>query len=204
MLGPHTSFQYRSDPKHLCFVLARYKFCAKLLAGRTSVAEVGCGDAFGTALVAQSVEKILAVDWDPLLIKSNNERLNFLTHCTFRQQDVVTDPLQGSFDAVYSLDVLEHVEPSLEDTFLRHTSSNLTSDGIYIAGTPNVTSEAYASQSSRLGHINLKDAGSLKSSLEKYFNTVLIFSMNDEVVHTGFYPMAHYLFGVAIGPKKES
>jgi hypothetical protein len=21
--------------------------------------------------------------------------------------------------------------------------------------------------------------------------------MNDEVVHTGFYPMAHYLFGVA-------
>jgi hypothetical protein len=24
-----------------------------------------------------------------------------------------------------------------------------------------------------------------------------MFSMNDEVVHTGFYPMAHYLLGVA-------
>jgi hypothetical protein len=26
---------------------------------------------------------------------------------------------------------------------------------------------------------------------------VFVFSMNDEVVHTGFYPMAHYLLAVA-------
>ena len=29
-----------------------------------------------------------------------------------------------------------------------------------------------------------------------------IFSMNDEIVHTGFYPMAHYLFGIGIGVRK--
>lgn len=28
-----------------------------------------------------------------------------------------------------------------------------------------------------------------------------LFSMNDEVVHTGYYPMAHYLIAVGIGPK---
>jgi len=28
--------------------------------------------------------------------------------------------------------------------------------------------------------------------MERHFHNVLIFSMNDEVVHTGFYPMAHY------------
>lgn len=203
-MGPHTSFQYRNDPRHLCFVLSRYKFCAKLLAGRSSVAEVGCGDAFGTALVAQSVEKLLAIDWDARLIESNTQRLDFLTNCTFRRQDVVAEALEGTFDAVYSLDVIEHIDQSLEDAFLRHTCQGLTSDGIYIMGTPNVTSEAYASESSRLGHINLKDATGLKAMLAKYFNTVFLFSMNDEVVHTGFYPMAHYLFGVAVGRKKEA
>jgi hypothetical protein len=30
---------------------------------------------------------------------------------------------------------------------------------------------------------------------------VFLFSMNDEVVHTGFYPMAHYLFAVCADRK---
>ena len=37
----------------------------------------------------------------------------------------------------------------------------------------------------------------LKRTLERHFHTVFVFSMNDEVVHTGFYPMANYLLGVA-------
>ena len=36
----------------------------------------------------------------------------------------------------------------------------------------------------------------LKSLLEQYFHSVFLFSMNDEVVHTGFYPMAHYLLAI--------
>src|SRR5262249_47894355 len=39
--------------------------------------------------------------------------------------------------------------------------------------------------------------------LEKYFAHVFIFSMNDEVVHTGFSPMAHYLFALCSVPKWE-
>lgn len=202
VLGPHTSFQYRSDPKHLCFVLSRYKFCAKLLSGRRHVAEVGCGDAFGTALVAQEVHSLLAIDWDPQLTESNIQRLGFLENCTFKQQDIVAEPLTGAFDGVYSLDVIEHIDPSSEDIFIRHACANLSVDGMLIVGTPNVTAAAYASQSSQVGHINLKDANGLKQLLSRYMETVLIFSMNDEVVHTGFHPMAHYLFGVGIGVKK--
>ena len=41
----------------------------------------------------------------------------------------------------------------------------------------------------------------LKSLLSKYFHNVFIFSMNDEVVHTGFYPMAHYLFALCCDKK---
>ena len=200
-LGPHTSHKYRIDPKHLCFVLSRYKFCAKLLSGTNNVLEVGCGDAFGTPVVAQEARMVLAIDWDPRLIESNSKKLGYLENCTFKHHDIVADPVEGKFDGVYSVDVLEHIDPVVEDKFMRHTCGNLTDDGTYIVGTPNLNSEAYASEASKLGHINLKDASGLKKLLSRYLKTVFVFSMNDEVVHTGFYPMAHYLFAVGVGPK---
>ncbi|MCA6302689.1 MAG: hypothetical protein IM629_12150, partial [Phenylobacterium sp.] len=35
----------------------------------------------------------------------------------------------------------------------------------------------------------------------KFFSNVFLFSMNDEVVHTGFAPMAHYLFAIGAGKR---
>ncbi|MFM8835604.1 MAG: methyltransferase type 12, partial [Actinomycetota bacterium] len=37
--------------------------------------------------------------------------------------------------------------------------------------------------------------------LKKYFHSVFMFSMNDEVVHTGFFPMSHYLIAVCADKK---
>src|SRR5262245_1916579 len=88
-MGPHTSFQYRVDPKHLVFVLSRYKFAAKLFSGRKNVLEVGCGDAFGTPIVAQSVNRVVGVDWDARLIASTQDRLAYLSNCSFRQHDII-------------------------------------------------------------------------------------------------------------------
>jgi hypothetical protein len=39
--------------------------------------------------------------------------------------------------------------------------------------------------------------------MQRYFKHVFMFSMNDEVVHTGFFPMAHYLFALCAEPKWE-
>ena len=50
-LGPWTSHIWRTDPRHLGFLLARYKFCARMLVGKSEVLEVGCGDAFGMMVV---------------------------------------------------------------------------------------------------------------------------------------------------------
>ncbi len=65
-----------------------------------------------------------------------------------------------------------------------------------IIGTPSIESQVYASRESRLGHINCKSHKTLKALMAAYFRNVFIFSMNDEVVHTGFHPMAHYLFAL--------
>ena len=66
---------------------------------------------------------------------------------------------------------------------------------------PNVTAAAYASERSNATHVNLKDADQLRQLMNRYFANVFLFSMNDEVVHTGFCPMAHYLFAMGVGLK---
>lgn len=202
LMGPHTAYQYRTDAKHLSFVLARYKFCAKMLAGRTTVLEVGCGDAFGTPIVAQTVKNVVGIDWDAQLIASTEGRLSFLGNCVFRQCDMTqAKGLDEQFDGIYSVDVLEHIDPKLERRFMQNCCRALEDKGMFVIGTPNEKAAVYASASSRAGHINLKDASALRELLTRYFETTILFGMNDEVVHTGFLDMAHYLFGVCVGVK---
>ena len=202
-LGPTTSHLWRSDPRHLGFLLARYKFCAKMLAGKSKVLEVGCGDGFGMKVVAQGVGSVHGIDFDHLFIQwcrelVTKEELN----CTFSVLDITKEIPKGEFEAVYSLDFIEHIRPQLEHRCMRNICKALIPQGVCIIGTPNATAKVYASKWSTAGHINLKDANSFRKLLLRYFHNVFIFSMNDEIVHTGFYPMAHYLLGVGVGVKK--
>ena len=70
-----------------------------------------------------------------------------------------------------------------------------------IIGIPSLESQVYASPQSKAGHVNCKSGVDFKRDLEQYFHNVFVFSMNDEVVHTGYYPMAHYLLAVCCGKR---
>ena len=100
------------------------------------------------------------------------------------------------YDAIYSLDVLEHIAQEKEHLFLNNLYANLKSDGVLIIGMPSKESQNYSKPASETGHINCKTGTDLKKLLEKSFTNVFLFSMNDEVVHTGYTKMAHYLFAV--------
>jgi 2-polyprenyl-3-methyl-5-hydroxy-6-metoxy-1,4-benzoquinol methylase len=196
-LGLMVNESWNQDPKRTLFTLARYKFVAKMLAGRKNVLEIGCADAFGTRIVQQHVQAVTAVDFDPLFIDDVKRRANPHWPLVSFVHDVLLEPVPGRFDAVYALDVLEHIEEKDEDRFLKNALASLTAEGIAIFGMPTLESQRYASPQSKAGHVNCKSGEALKATLERYFNTVFVFSMNDEVVHTGFHAMAHYIFGVA-------
>ncbi len=191
---------WREDPRRLVFLLARYKFVSKMLAGKTSAIEFGCGDAFGMRIVRQTVASVHGVDFDPVFIDwarraAEREGLD----CTFSQIDFIKETPSGRYEAVYSLDVIEHIPESLEFRFVDHLADVLEPHGVCIVGTPNITATPYASPVSLEGHINLKSAETLRATLSRRFENIFIFSMNDEVVHTGFAPMAHYLFALCAG-----
>jgi 2-polyprenyl-3-methyl-5-hydroxy-6-metoxy-1,4-benzoquinol methylase len=102
----------------------------------------------------------------------------------------------GPYDAAYALDVLEHINRADEDLFLKNMVGSLTETGIAVLGMPSLGSQAYASPQSKAGHVNCKSGKDFNEVMSRYFNTIFLFSMNDEVVHTGYYPMAHYLLAV--------
>ena len=199
-----TSQVWYDDPRRLTFLLARYKFVAKMLSGCANVGEVGCGDAFGTRVVLQEVPDVTVYDFDPVFIEDIRERQDERWPLKAEVHDIVAKPLPRRHQALFCLDVLEHIPPEKEHVFLANLCESLSSDGLLMVGTPSLESQPYASPPSKAGHINCKSSKELKAFLEKYFTHVFMFSMNDEVVHTGFFPMAHYLFALCAEPKWES
>jgi len=200
-LGRASSTAYRNDPKMLLFMAARYKFVAKLLAGRGDVLEVGCGDGLGAPIVAAEVAHLYCTDIDEATLADNTDRLAFVKNLTFEYFDFRPARYPRTVEGLYAVDVIEHIFPDEEPAFVANLAASLGERGVAVFGTPNVTSERYASAYSRQGHVNLKDHGTLRTTLQRHFHNVFVFSMNDEVVHTGYYPMAHYLWALCVDPR---
>jgi len=202
-LGIMSNQRWRDDPRGLLFILARYKFVAKMLSGKNRVVEIGCADAFGTRVVQQEVKSVTASDFDPVFIADARSRMAAEGwQCETVVHDILTGPVQGGgFDAAYSLDVFEHIAPEHEDAFVGNIARSVTRSGVAVIGSPSLQSQVYASEGSKAGHVNCKDGNEYRRVMERHFENVFLFSMNDEVVHTGYTPMAHYLFALCVGPK---
>lgn len=192
---------WSDDPRHLLFILARYKFVAKMFSGFGSVLEIGCGDAIGSRLVQQEVKHLKAVDFDGIFVQDAIDRADPDWPMELAVHDMLAGPVPGSFDGIYALDVLEHIPREKEDLFIRNALASLKDDGALIFGMPSLESQTYASPPSKAGHVNCKSAADFQQLMKKYFSQVFIFSMNDEVLHTGFYAMSHYVFTLCCGRK---
>ncbi len=185
-LGPIYSDSWLRDPKHLVFALARHKFVAKMLHGCQRVAEVGAGDGFASEIVKREVGEHYSYDLSPL-----SE--------TIWRYDVMAGPiLDAPFDAIYALDIMEHVRSG--EVFFRHLTQSLANHGKLIVGIPSLEGQTYASEPSRKLHINCMTGEALRSLALLYFRHVFMAGMNDEVVHFGFLPMAHYLIAICAEP----
>jgi len=183
-LGPMHAASLVHDPKHVVFVFARYLFVSKMVTGCCNVLEVGCGDGTGAHIVRPVVQKLYGLDLVPPLHYPGS----------FLQGNILAAPvpISGGWDAVFALDVLEHIKPSDEYTAIDNMVHHLNPSGIVIIGMPSLESQPYASELSKRHHVNTKTEEQLRGTMSQHFRNVFMFGMNDCALHTGFGPMCNY------------
>jgi SAM-dependent methyltransferase len=111
---------------------AAYEFAAPLVSART-VVEVGCGEGYGTDLLAHSAARILGVDYDALTAAHAAARY---PSAHFVRANLSALPVpSGSVDVLATLQVIEHVWNHGE--FVRECQRVLRPGGLLLVTTPN-------------------------------------------------------------------
>jgi SAM-dependent methyltransferase len=112
--------------------LARYRLAAQYVSGRR-VLDAGCGDGYGTALLASAgAASVVGVDIDEATIAHARERYGH----AFEVADVAELPFDdGSFDFVVCFETIEHVSDS--ERALAELRRVLVDDGLLAISTPN-------------------------------------------------------------------
>ncbi|HWQ09067.1 MAG TPA: methyltransferase domain-containing protein [Holophaga sp.] len=203
-LGTNASWKLRTDPRHLLFTFARYKHAARLLPHEPdkTVLELGCGEGLGTLFLAETAARVLAVDFDAFALEQ--ARTHYATEkVEYRCADFLGS-FFGAFQGIVSLDVIEHIDAAQEGAYCKTLVDNLAHGGVCVVGTPNESASPYASEGSKIGHINMYTAERLYAAMRRWFCNVFLLGINDEMLHTGFHPMCHYLLAVACNPCRRS
>lgn len=195
--GGMSRWAAEDDPKRLAFTAARYKHVAKILEGKERVLEVGCSDGFWSRIVAQHVGELHAMDTDAeSIVEARVRPMHRRWPIKFMNAGIEDLPGPGyhpRYDAVYALDVLEHINP--DEEFLH--SLQLAAP-VAVIGTPSLESQQYASARSREGHVNCYSGDDLKKRLLQFWPHVFMFTMHDETLGTSYAPMAHYLLALCV------
>jgi hypothetical protein len=213
-------------PSQSAAVLARYNFVAQLLARRHDVAEYGCIDDLGSRMVLQKVRKLSLYDPDPKRIGEIPKELYELLQFAVYAHDVGSAPLPKMHDAIYSLDTLPYVSRSDEDRYLRNLCRSLSrpQDILIIGcasfagsddgaagwdpafpaarGSRDRSDSEWPAESSETFDVLTRSrpyprtGAMLKALLERYFETVFLFSMAGLAIRPGAPDEADYLFAL--------
>ena len=152
--------------------LHRYMWAARLLGGRR-VLDLGSGEGFGAAILAESASHVVGVDIDARTVE--HSRLNYATANLEFQAGSALDLSSydaGSFDAVVAFEIIEHVRD--QERVLTEIARVLADDGILVMSTPDrrLYSEASGNHNPFHEHeLGLEEFGEL---LEAHFPHVAI------------------------------
>ena len=201
VFGRQVGSWFHHSPGRLLDSMAYYKFASKLIGPGKRVLDIGCGEGLGTWLLAVENGFAHGVELDTDAVACARRNFGHDPRIAFSNEDFL-QMAAAQWDAIVCFDVIERVLPQNGEGFWGRIAGSLKHDGIAVVGTPNITSDQFASPMTRAGRVNLYSGERLDQELTQFFHHAFVFAANDEVVHTGFLPLAQYL--IAVGCRKRN
>jgi SAM-dependent methyltransferase len=124
----------KADEENYFEHLARYMFAKPLVKGSRTL-DAGCGEGYGSAILAQSASEVLSIDISPDTIESASGKYIApnLKYIVMDVENINIDP--GTFDAVVCFEVFEHIKHP--ENMLFGIKNILKAGGVLIISTPN-------------------------------------------------------------------
>jgi 2-polyprenyl-3-methyl-5-hydroxy-6-metoxy-1,4-benzoquinol methylase len=202
VLPPEYAELFEINTLQILVKLARYKFAAKLIKKSDEVLEVGSGTGLGTIFLSQHAKSVTGLeikqhDYEAACAVNKRPNVEFILESVFEHD------LSKSYDAIVSLDVIEHLAAAEGRKFVARLAQHCRRDGFAVIGTPSIYSFPYQSKYSQTAHVKCYDQQELVALMDDFFGRTIAFSMNDEIVHTGHPKMAWYYFVLGFLPRSS-
>ena len=201
-LPPEYAAHVEHDLLRLTIFLARYKFVARLIRKSDHILEIGSGSGLGSLFLGQHAGRVTGIDIRTTAVEEARG-LNRNPNVDFQVADFFELVTDTKYDVILALDVIEHMTAEQGAQLLARISSHLKLTGMAIIGTPSLYSWEFQSALSKASHVKCYDRDELLAAMDRHFGRCTAFSMNDELVHTGFHKMAWYYFGLGFVPQGE-
>jgi hypothetical protein len=196
--------------------VALYRFVADLIGVRHDVAEYGCVSLAGTRLVLQRFRRVTLFDPRANVVADLQGRFQDNWRFEARAHDVVSAPLPRPVDSAYCIDFIQYISPDEEQFFIQNLRDSLARDGNFLlVGSPGVQSHPQdaGGRPGTVGNPALapcpvtvyrRSGAELKELMARFFESVFIFSVVDDVGQPGDHPNARHVFALGCGKKTEA
>jgi SAM-dependent methyltransferase len=151
--------------------LFAYEEAARRLPPDATVLDIGCGEGYGTDVLARAAHKVKGIDRDAGSIAHATAAYGSAA-CHFQVYDGGVIPLpSGAFDVAITFQVIEHIVDDAQ--FVAEASRVVRSGGLCFMTTPNRNLRlAPGERPWNRYHIREYDPGSLRELLEPHFSQV--------------------------------
>ena len=190
------------NPMMATVKLARYKFVSKMLDKNDKIIDIGCGGGLSTFYYSNFCKQALGIDIDET---RRNEWKTFKTKkINFICSDY-KDIQKINYDAncIINVDFIEHLSKKEGELFIKNCKEFLSNqknrrNKMLIIGTPSFYSKKYRAKHNLKNHKYEYKPDELYDLCSEHFSRILKFSMNDELVHTGFDKLSWFFFLICI------